>query len=245
VQGDGAPAELAAGIGYFQREFDADLLIIARGGGSFEDLFCFNDETLVRAVASSAIPVISAVGHETDFTLCDFAADIRAGTPSIAAEIAVPVKDELVRRLDALKQALAGRLERKGEWFAQRLDQLSDSLAASLTVAGADAASRLERVRPRLASSLKVASVAAASRLERLGRGLVSAVDLRVVKTAGRLDKARGKLDALSPYAVLDRGYSLTSTESGEVVKDASSLSPGMRITTRYRHGRTVSEVLA
>lgn len=244
VQGDGAPAELTAGIGYFQREFDADLLIIARGGGSFEDLFCFNDETLVRAVASSAIPVISAVGHETDFTLCDFAADIRAGTPSIAAEIAVPVKDELVRRLDALKQALAGRLERKGEWFAQRLDQLSDSLAASLTVAGADAASRLERVRPRLASSLKVASVAAASRLERLGRGLVSAVDLRVVKTAGRLDKVRGKLDALSPYAVLDRGYSLTTTESGEVVKDASSLSPGMRITTRYRHGRTVSEVL-
>lgn len=245
VQGDGAPAELAAGIGYFQSEFDADLLIIARGGGSFEDLFCFNDEMLVRTVASSAIPVISAVGHETDFTLCDFAADVRAGTPSIAAEIAVPLKDELVRRLDTLKQTLAGRLERKGEWFAQRLDQLSDSLSSSLTVAAANAASRLERVRPRLASSLKVASVASASRLERLGRGLVSAVDLHMVKTAGRVDKACCKLDALSPYAVLDRGYSLTSTESGEVVKDASSLSPGMRITTRYRHGRTVSEVLA
>lgn len=221
VQGTEAPAELIAGIGYFQRYFNPDLLIIARGGGSFEDLFCFNDETLVRTVAASSVPVISAVGHETDFTLCDFAADVRAGTPSIAAEMAVPVRDELVSRISAAGRALQLQLARKGEWFAQRLDQLSDSLVSSLTLAGSEARLRLDRVRPRLNAAL----------------------DRALMKGAARFEKTSAKLDALSPYSVLERGYSLTTAEDGSVVKDASSLSAGARIRTRYRHGETVSTV--
>ena len=222
VQGAEAPAELTAGIRYFQSEFDPDLIIIARGGGSFEDLFCFNDETLVRAVASSSVPVISAVGHETDYTLCDFAADVRAGTPSIAAEIAVPRKDELVARLAVLRRSLAMRLSAKWQWFAQRIDQLSDSLSSSLTVAGERSRSRLDRVVPRLSSALKVG----------------------LVKAEAGLSRASAKLHALSPYSVLERGYSLTTAEDGSVVKDASVLSEGVRIRTRFRHGEAESVVV-
>jgi exodeoxyribonuclease VII large subunit len=221
VQGAEAPAELIAGVGYFQKNFNPDLLIVARGGGSFEDLFCFNDETLVRTIAASAVPVISAVGHETDFTLCDFAADVRAGTPSIAAEIAVPLREELVSRISVAGRALRQRLSQKGEWFSQRLDQLSDSLVSSLTLAGSDARLRLDRVRPRL----------------------VAALDRALMKGVARFEKASAKLEALSPYSVLERGYSLTTAEDGSVVKDASRLSPGARIRTRYRHGETVSAV--
>ena len=113
VQGAEAPAAIIAGIEYFNTAsvlagWVPDLLIVARGGGSFEDLFCFNDEALVRAVAASKIPVISAVGHETDFTLCDFAADVRAGTPSIAAEIAVPLLSEISSRLESASRQMAG-----------------------------------------------------------------------------------------------------------------------------------------
>lgn len=134
VQGAEAPATIIAGIRYFNdlADWRADLLIVARGGGSFEDLFCFNDESLVRAVASSRIPTISAVGHETDFTLCDFAADRRAGTPSIAAEIAVPLYSELLERIDRARTKLALAMRGHGDIIAQKLDYLSDALVKAL-----------------------------------------------------------------------------------------------------------------
>ncbi|MBR4937978.1 MAG: exodeoxyribonuclease VII large subunit [Kiritimatiellae bacterium] len=208
VQGAEAPPTIVRGIEYFNSQLDggdggwkADVLIIARGGGSFEDLFCFNDETLVRAVAASRIPTVSAVGHETDFTLCDFAADVRAGTPSIAAETVVPVLSEIVSRLSALDMRLAVSLRSKGEWFAQRIDHLWDSLGGALALCR-------ERLENRFA-------------------------------------RAETKLALLSPYSVLERGYSLTVTEDGAVVKDAASLSPGDRIVTRFSRGETVSEVVA
>ena len=112
VQGDTAPASIVAGIRYFNSgEWTPDLLIVARGGGSFEDLFCFNDEALVREVAASKVPTVSAVGHETDYTLCDFAADVRAGTPSIAAEISVPGLAEIVAQLDGFRRNAATALQ--------------------------------------------------------------------------------------------------------------------------------------
>ena len=199
VQGDGAAATIVEGIRYFNESSDwrADVLIVARGGGSFEDLFCFNDESLVRTVAASEIPTISAVGHETDFTLCDFAADRRAGTPSIAAEIAVPVLSELKARVEELAAALPKVLRAKGEYFAQRLDHLSDGLAHAL---------RLVR-----------------DGLER------------------RFEKAVVKLEALSPYGVLERGYSITTAEDGSVVRDAAALKKGDVLVTRFRSGSVKS----
>ena len=234
VQGAEAPATIIAGIRYFNALADRpaieqtgqpdswapDLLIVARGGGSFEDLFCFNDEALVRAVAASRIPTISAVGHETDFTLCDFAADVRAGTPSIAAEIAVPVLADLNSQLSTLNSQLLTSLRSRGEFFAQRIDQLSDALVASLTIAQTSAERRLERLRPRLLPALR----------------------LHVQRTEARFEKASAKLTAYSPYGVLERGYSLTTTDDGAVVRDAATLKAGDVIVTRLAKGSVRSK---
>lgn len=200
VQGDGAPPTIIAGIEYFNSaEWRADVVIVARGGGSFEDLYCFNDESLARAVASSSIPTISAVGHETDFTLCDFAADVRAGTPSIAAEIAVPRLSDLVDRLKSFGETLSRALRSKGENLAQTADHLSDRLENALRLYG-----------------------------ERTGR---------------RLERAAVRLEAYSPYGVLERGYSLTTTEDGSVVTDASRLKNGDVVNTRFASGTARSRV--
>ena len=224
VQGETAPASIIAGIRYFNARTDdwsPDLLIVARGGGSFEDLFCFNDEALVREVAASKIPTISAVGHETDFTLCDFAADVRAGTPSIAAEIAVPVMADLKSQISDCRVRLATAVKGKGEFFAQRVDQLSDALASSLTIALANAERRLERILPRLVPALK----------------------LRLQREASRIETASAKLKAYSPYGVLERGYSLTTAADGAVVKDAEALKKGDVLTTRFAKGTATSVV--
>ena len=222
VQGAEAPRTIVAGIEYFQSaSWRADLLIVARGGGSFEDLFCFNDETLVRTLAASRIPTVSAVGHETDFTLCDFAADVRAGTPSIAAEIAVPVLSELVTRLSSADLRLTTALRGKGEWFAQRTDQLSDALASSLSLSLARAERRLEGLKPRL----------------------LPALTLRMERERARFERTRTKLDLLSPYSVLDRGYSLTTAADGSVVKDAAALKSGDVLVTRFAKGTAKSVV--
>ncbi len=199
VQGEGASASIIEGIRYFQNNWSADLLIVARGGGSFEDLFCFNDEALVRELAASKIPTISAVGHETDFTLCDFAADVRAGTPSIAAEIAVPVMEELKEKLCSSLSSLASTLRSRGEYYAQRVD--------------------------RLGETMEVALLRYKERLER------------------RLELASTKLNAYSPYGVLERGYSLTTDEAGKVIKDAKEVQKGARIHTRLMKGDITSIV--
>lgn len=223
VQGSEASASVIAAIEYFNSltSWRADLLIVARGGGSFEDLFCFNDEALVRALAASSIPTISAVGHETDFTLCDFAADCRAGTPSIAAEIAVPLLVDVKDRLAKANERLAGALRAKGEFFAQLVDRLDMNLGSSL----AGALSRAER------------------RLLPLAPCLRPALDRRFQAVEARLDKAEAKLLAYSPYGVLERGYSLTTAADGSVIRRADALAPGDVITTRFASGSRQSTV--
>ena len=202
VQGASAPASVMSGIDYFNRAPDgwrADLIVFGRGGGSFEDLYCFNDERLVRAVAASKIPTISAVGHETDFTLCDFAADLRAGTPSMAAELAVPEREKLARRIDEAANTLAATLRGKYEWYAQKVDGLAENL-------------------PRALKSW-------------------------LSEAAHRVETAATRLKLLSPYSVLDRGYSLTTDEHGRVLRDAAEVVPGAVVRTRLRHGGFVSVV--
>lgn len=236
VQGAEAPKTLIAGLDYFNRT-KPDLVIIARGGGSFEDLFCFNDEALVRAVAACAVPIISAVGHETDFTLCDFAADVRAGTPSIAAEIAVPVKAELVARLATLNSQLSTVLRAKGEWFAQRLDHLSDSLANALSQAQTLAETRLDKALARLAPSVALAVTAASSRLDRAKARLEPSATLAFARAEAHFAQLRAKLDLLSPYGVLDRGYALVTDAAGAVVRDAAAVQKGDALKVRLAKG--------
>lgn len=199
VQGEGAAESIIRGIKYFNTEYQPDLLIVARGGGSFEDLFCFNDEALVRAVAGSGVPTISAVGHETDYTLCDFAADKRAGTPSIAAEMAVPVLAELEERISNSRIRMVAALRAKGDNFAQHIDRLSSELARAL----------------KYAHSLSEA----------------------------RLNTATRSLLLLSPYSVLERGYSLTTKSDGSVVKDSANLNKGEKLFTRFAIGNIISVV--
>lgn len=245
VQGADAPPSLVAGIGYFSRSTDwrADVVIIARGGGSFEDLFCFNDETLVRAIAASSIPVISAVGHETDFTLCDFAADIRAGTPSIAAEIAVPLLSDMRERISRADASLAESLRRSLDASAQHLDRLASSLAPALRSALQLASHRIDRCSAAMASSLKAAAASSSLKLSSLAKRLDAAAAVSIERAAARLDKTSSRLALLSPYSVLERGYSLTTDSSGAVVRDAASLEIGSRIVTRLAKGSFTATV--
>lgn len=188
VQGEGAPAQLIRGLDYFNRKEAVDVIIIGRGGGSMEDLFAFNDEALARAVAASRIPTISAVGHESDFTICDFVADCRAPTPSAAAELAVPDGVELLRSLSATRermtQAVSARL------FADR---------ARVT---ALAASRVLTTPYRFVEDRRMAVGETALRLDR-------AMELELRRAKSAFGQVSAQLEALSPLAILSRGYAV------------------------------------
>ena len=205
VQGDAAPASLVSGLEYFAAEarrdggWKAEVLIVGRGGGSFEDLFSFNDESLARAVAASPIPVISAVGHETDFTLCDFAADLRAGTPSMAAELAVPVAADILRRLASARSSMASSLRGVYQSGAQKIDYSVDRMARSLKQRLSDMESRMR--------------------------------------------ESKAKLSLLSPYAVLERGYSITVDARGKAVTSSAAVKKGDILKTRLAKGEVVSTV--
>lgn len=245
VQGAEAPASLIAGLNWFNNDaqWRADLLIIGRGGGSFEDLFCFNDEGLVRAVAASKIPVISAVGHETDFSLCDFAADCRAGTPSMAAERAVPEKAELARRLSRLSESLRAALRGTYEWHAQRIDHLSSLLSPTLVARADRLGHALDRLAAALVPSLEKSALVAQYRLTHVTDALDAATRLSMREKKARMDELAAKLALLSPFAVLERGYSITTDSSGAVVRSAKAVTEGATLHTRLSEGEITSVV--
>ena len=246
VQGDAAAASVASGLAYFNGLVDwrADVIIFGRGGGSFEDLFCFNDEALVRAVAASGIPTVSAVGHETDFTLCDFAADVRAGTPSMAAELVVPELLLLERKLKTASSSLTASLRGKYQWYAQRVDGLADDLVGALQQQAADRRSELDDLRGRLSllcAGLTSSRLLAARRIDGLSEKMAAALRLCCSQAASRLDALAGKLSVLSPFSVLERGYSLTTDAAGRVLRDADGVPDGTLIRTRLQKGELVS----
>ena len=244
VQGPGAKEEIVEGIRFFNTSsavWKPDILIVGRGGGSIEDLWAFNEECVVRAVAESAVPTISAVGHETDFTLCDFAADIRAGTPSIAAEIAVPVKAELMDQVKGLAERLKRAPERAGEVYAQRIDHLALRLSAALRASAAAAEARLSRSAQRLLPALKDSLVDAERRLSAIDQKLLPAAGEAISKCERRLIAAEAKMKLLDPNNPLKRGYSLTFAADGSIVRNASSVKPGDVLATRLADGEILS----
>ncbi|MCQ2388611.1 MAG: exodeoxyribonuclease VII large subunit [Kiritimatiellae bacterium] len=264
VQGEGAKEEIAAALQWMDaRGFD--VVIVGRGGGSVEDLWAFNEEIVARAVAAMNTPTISAVGHQTDNTLCDFAADVRAGTPSIAAEMAVPVKDELVRKIAALSDRLAQAAQRAAETNAQRLDHLTQRLAAApqsaaqcaetrlarldaqlkpaLSNALAIADARLARLDARLKPALSNALAVADARLVRADARIRPAADACVARAEKRLAATAGKLPLLDPYNPLKRGYTLTLDANGRTVRAASQVKAGDVVTTRTADGAFKSSV--
>ncbi|GAB6876012.1 exodeoxyribonuclease VII large subunit [Thermaerobacter litoralis] len=224
VQGDGAAEAIAQAIARFNRWGGADVLIVGRGGGAREDLWAFNEEVVVRAVAASAIPVVSAVGHEVDVTLCDLAADVRAPTPSAAAELVVPERGPMERRLGDLRGRLEAAVRRRLERARRRLDELAGRPGLR------HPAQRVEAWRQRLAH---------------LHQALARAAAWRVQGERRRLAAAAGRLEALSPLGVLGRGYSVTRTLDGRIVSDATQVAPGERVEILLARGRLEAEVVA
>jgi exodeoxyribonuclease VII large subunit len=223
VQGEGAAAEIVRGIELANRLAPPlDVLVVGRGGGSLEDLWSFNEERVVRAIAASQIPVVSAVGHEIDVTLSDLVADVRALTPSEAAERVIPSADELRSRLVSLQRRLTQNLRRRTLLARQRL--------------GAVAERRVLRRPFDLVHDRQ-------RRLDELSQRLICAMQESVAHRQERLRTLAAHLDALSPLAVLGRGYSLTQTAAGELVREPGQVVPGDMLVTRLAHGRVTSSV--
>ncbi|MBO6053957.1 MAG: exodeoxyribonuclease VII large subunit [Oscillospiraceae bacterium] len=222
VQGAEAPPEIAGAIRYCNRYQIADLIITGRGGGSMEDLWAFNDERVARAIYDSEIPVISAVGHEPDVTISDYVADLRAATPSNAAELAVPDQQELLQMLDALSGKMAGSMSRKLAFYRQRLDHLS--------------ASRVLRSPGQYFADRRIS-------LENLSIRLAGAQKGVVISARGELRRLASALDAMSPLKVLSRGYSLTTTADGATLKSVSQIEIGDSVEIRLPDGRLDAEI--
>ena len=223
VQGAEAPAEIAGAIYYANQHRLADLLIVGRGGGSMEDLWCFNDEMVARAIYDSRIPVISAVGHEPDVTISDFVADIRAATPSNAAELAVPDQDALRQTLDDLQNAMAVAMQAKIARAGERLTNLSG--------------------RPVLKSPL-ASFEGRRKALELLENRLRAAQSGTVAKNRQRFVAQVSKLDAMSPLKVLTRGYAMVAKEDGQIVRSVSDVKPKDPIAVRVSDGTIVATVI-
>ncbi len=277
VQGDSAPGEVMAGLRHFNLEQRPDhrrgsaveVIIIARGGGSAEDLACFNHEGLARAVAGSKIPVISAIGHETDFTIVDFVADLRAPTPSAAAELVIRSRQEietlaedLCRRLERAvryrllmaHQELTGRAQHGA--FARMMDgihrrqQRLDEQRFRLEKAERQLLERCHRRCEAVTAAVRhydarrrLAGVK--QRLEALVGNLAAATHTRLLENRGALDRSRASLEALSPVAILNRGYALVFDAKGQLVKDAGLLAAGDEVSARLARGRIRARVTA
>ncbi|HEX6773035.1 MAG TPA: exodeoxyribonuclease VII large subunit [Acidobacteriaceae bacterium] len=312
VQGEQAAGEIALGILYFNQAKNVDAIVIARGGGSAEDLAAFNSETVARAIAASEMPVVSAVGHETDFTIADFVSDLRAPTPSAAAELLTAMQHGVQERIDSLELRLAracryaialahrrfanvspeatiARIGNRIDRVQQHLDEqhfrirgqmqrlLKEKSVGLQHFTGrllqqnsfrriADRRERYARARERLrqafgnrlarlrhsadslAGDLRLQSPA--QRCHRLQQTIVHleassnrAVTTRIERTAARLGAINGRMNALSPLAVLDRGYSMTFTANGQLVRESSSLSRGETLMTRLARGTVRSTV--
>jgi exodeoxyribonuclease VII large subunit len=242
VQGADAPAALVAALALAGARAEADTLLLVRGGGSLEDLWSFNDERVVRAVAASPMPVICGVGHETDVTLCDLAADLRAPTPTAAAELAAPDAAELMTGLRGTAAALDRALARTLERASQRLDMLAQRAGRPAAVLSAQQ-QRLEqlgtRLRTGLARRAQTAALTVSPMARRLGVAMAHAQSVR----AERLETLAARLAAAHPQHVLERGYAWVVGADGRPVKTAQQLTRGDSIEAVFADGSAIATV--
>ncbi len=262
VQGEAAPREVASGIRYFNRARSVDVIVVARGGGSLEDLAAFNDEALARIVAGSKIPVVSAIGHETDFTIVDFVADLRAPTPSAAAELVIQSKRQIHEQLDGLHRRLArasryqllmarqrlmqlaqhGAFARMRDVISRRQQRLDDLRYRMGTVQR----ERLRQYRRRLevagarlrAQDLRYRLEGMRHELQSRSAAVVAGARALVLARRSRLEQLAARLEGLSPLNILERGYALVFDSAGNLVKSSEQVQPGEEITAQLHRGR-------
>jgi exodeoxyribonuclease VII large subunit len=267
VQGEGAVEDVCRGIEYFGASGWADVVIVGRGGGSLEDLWTFNEEAVARAIAACPVPVISAVGHETDVTIADFVADLRAPTPSAAAELVVGTRRQVAERVEAaetkLRQSLRYRLadaerrlhqrgidratallSRRVGRSIQRVDELDSELRRclrSLTIAGRARWGALDaRLR---ALDLRLRFAQARRRLDQANRAAADSIRARLSRARRRTEPLAAELHQLSPLRVLERGYAIVQDEQGRILKDAAAAPPPAQIGVRLARGRLRARV--
>jgi exodeoxyribonuclease VII large subunit len=276
VQGENAADEVRAGVRHLNRLRGIDVMVIARGGGSFEDLFAFNDEALARAIAASKIPVISAVGHETDFTICDFVADLRAPTPSAAAELVIQSKQELAGRLKVLRDRLCQAMNYKllrahnalARWtqhpalvrmpdaVARRQQRVDDLVYRMAQAQGRNLANlrrkhealdttgrQLEQRTTELETHARRFFAAKQTQLDQLTAAMGRAAETVLLRRRSRWERLHSSLTALSPKAILARGYALVFDAKGNLVKDAGQLQRGDSVRAQLGRGEFTAEV--
>lgn len=259
VQGNKAAADIAAAIAAANRQRQCDVLIVGRGGGSLEDLWPFNEEVVARAIHASTIPIVSAVGHETDFTIADFAADVRAPTPSAAAELITPDAEQLLRRLHqahlALQQVMQRVLQRKSQqldWLSQRivsptrrlelwqqrLEHLQQRLHAVMMREFTSRHYQLERLGSRLQQRHpRVLHAQLSEKVAQLNQRLHHTMERRLADSRRRLAHQAGMLNAFSPLQTLERGYAIAQNDQGAVVRSVTQTRVGSRIDIRLSDG--------
>lgn len=266
VQGEGAVEEVCRGIQYFNRSKWADLVIVGRGGGSLEDLWTFNEEAVARAIVGCAVPVVSAVGHETDVTIADFVADLRAPTPSAAAELVVPVRDELLERIGALRAKATQGLRYRLAMLDRRLRQQGIERALSLlhrrigrglqsvdeqeyrmrerlrgTLDGRERTRRALEIRMRR-FDMRPRLAADRRRLEIALAAVTLSMRAQAARRRSAFEQVTAKLSQLSPLRILERGYAIVSNQAG-IVKDAGAAPPQSRIHVRLAKGELDAQV--
>ncbi|HYL61199.1 MAG TPA: exodeoxyribonuclease VII large subunit, partial [Candidatus Methylomirabilis sp.] len=267
VQGDGAALEIIKALRFFNQRKLVDVLILARGGGSLEDLWAFNEEALARAIAASEIPVISGVGHETDFTIADFVADVRASTPSAAAELVVQTRREFDKHIADLRDTLAGLIRHRVLELSRRVHELAGrrgfrrplDLLRQQRQRSDEMTSRLALgLRARLEQSRKRFTAAHLRIISFDFRVKLSAFRLRLEKRIGdlglraerllrakreRLQRLALQLEERSPLRVLERGYAIATDASGAVLRSVDSVSLGDSVSIQLHRGRLTTEV--
>jgi exodeoxyribonuclease VII large subunit len=267
VQGAAAAGEIVAALGLAARRNECDVLLLARGGGSLEDLWAFNDEALARAIVASPIPVITGIGHEVDFTIADFAADVRAPTPSAAAELVVPAAEDWLDACVRLEARLERCMRRHIEECRERLRWLSGRAALASPVAKlTQQAQRLDELEQSLQRALQRLLRTHHERLRWLtGRAALVSPSNRLTQQTLRLDQLQQRLErawqqaahrrrdrlaplirtlnAVSPLATLERGYAIANIEGGAILRDAADAPPGTLIDVRLRSGRLRAKV--